>query len=214
MFLTYSDDMIFGMKISAQKAAGLLGVSRMQISRLVSAGEIRSERFGNALQIDLDSVHRYQDLRPAPGRPAAPASAWQLLADARPSNLEDLKALAVAARRRSERHEVRVLPGLLDELLADPRLVVSGAAAAAHHGAAVRDVPPHVVYVRDSDYLAVARRYRMRDDADDANVIVKVAPDSAWLFDSGLYVPLVVALVDLVDDRDDRSAAEALRSLL
>jgi len=200
-------------KISAQKAAELLGVSRMQISRLVSAGEIRAERFGNALQIDLASVHRYQDLRPAPGRPADPASAWQLLAYARPSNLDDLKALAVAVRRRSERHEVRVLPGLVEELLADPRLVVSGAAAAAHHGAAVRDVPPHVVYVRHSDHPAVAKRYRMRDCADDANAIVKLAPDSAWLFEEGPYAPLVVALVDLVDDRDDRSAAEALRSL-
>ena len=106
-----------------------------------------------------------------------------------------------------------MLPGLVDELLADPRVVVSGAAASAHHSAAVRDVPPHVVYVCHSDYPAVAKRYRMRDDADDANVIVKVAPDSAWLFENGHYAPLAVALVDLVDDRDDRSAAEALRSL-
>ena len=45
----------------------------------------------------------------------------------------------------------------------------------------------------------------------DANVIVRVAPDDAVLFEHGRVAPPLVAMIDLVDERDDRSAAEALR---
>src|SRR5688500_14755102 len=161
------------MKISAQKAAEILGVSRTQISRLVSAGEIRGDRFGNALQIELDSVHRYQDLRPAPGRPLPPASAWNWLADvALPKNVEELKRLAVAVRRRAERHEMRILPGSVDRLLGDPRVRISGAAAAVHHGAAVRDRPPHSVYVRASNFDQLIKQHRLSDVVSEHNIVV------------------------------------------
>ena len=199
-----------GMKISTQKAAELLGVSRMQISRLVSAGEIKAERFGNALQVDLDSLHRYQDLRPGPGRPAQPDVAWAMLGDANPRGLRDLHALAIAVRRRADRHELRVLPGSLNRLLDDHRVVVSGAASAAHAGAAVQDRAPYDLYIRRSDYPALVKEYRMRD-SDEPNLIVRVAPDDAWLFERGHHAPIVVSMVDMVDDRDDRSASEALR---
>jgi excisionase family DNA binding protein len=199
------------MKISAQKAAALLGVSRMQVSRLVSAGEIKAERFGNALQVDLDSLHRYQDLRPRPGRPARPDVAWELLRHANPRGLRDLHALAIAVRRRADRHELRVLPGSLNRLLDDHRVVVSGTASAAHAGAAVQDRPPYDLYIRRSDYSALVKEYRMRV-SDEPNLIVRVAPDDAWLFERGRRAPMVVSMVDMVDDRDDRSASEAVRA--
>ena len=200
-----------GMRVSAQKAAELLGVSRMQISRLAAAGEIKVERFGNALQVDLNSLHRYQDLRPGPGRPARPDLAWQLLGDAKPRGLKDLHALAIAVRRRADRRELRVLPGSLERLLSDHRVVVSGAASAAHAGAAVQDRAPYDIYIRRSDYPGLVKEYRMRN-SDEPNLVVRVAPDDAWLFKRGHHAPMVVSMVDMVDDRDDRSAAEALRA--
>ncbi len=200
------------MKISAQKASEILGVSRKQISRLVEAGEIKSERFGNALQVDLDSVQRYQDLRPGRGRPLSAGAAWEMLASARPRNVDDLKTLAVAVRRRAERHEYRVLPAYLDRVLADQRVVISGSAAAVEHGAAVQDGPPHAIYVQRSDADQFVKDNRMRADGDDPNLIVRFAPDAAWVFNGSRHARMIVALVDLVDDRDDRSAAEALRA--
>src|SRR3954447_4180707 len=200
-----------GMRVSAQKAAELLGVSRMQISRLAAAGDIKVERFGNALQVDLNSLHRYQDLRPGPGRPARPDLAWELLGDAKPRGLKELHALAIAVRRRADRRELRVLPGSLERLLSDHRVVVSGAASAAHAGAAVHDRAPYDIYIRRSDYPGLVKEYRMRN-SDEPNLIVRVAPDDAWLFKRGHHAPMVVSMVDMVDDRDDRSAAEALRA--
>lgn len=198
------------MKVSAEQASEILGVSRQQISRLVSAGEIESERFANILQIDLDSIHRYQDLRPAPGRPRREDSAWAVLNDADPRSLDELKLLSVEVRRRARQRRVRILPGSIDRILGDPRVVVSGAAAAAHHGAAVQVRPPHAIYVRRSDSDSVEREYRLKDGGE-VNLIVRIARDDIWLFGAGKYAPMAVALLDLVDDRDDRSAAEALR---
>ncbi len=204
------------MKVSAKEAAEMLEVSRMQISRLVAAGEVKSERFGNALQIDLDSLQRYRELRPGPGRPLDSNAAWRLLrgrqrADRVPGDLAALHRLAVEVRRRADRREMRVLPGSVERVLAEPAVVLSGAGAAAAHGAAVEDRPPHQVYVRESDLGALGRRYGMRDVASDANLIVRVVPDDAWVFGNDLVAPPLVALVDLVDERDDRSAVEALR---
>lgn len=199
------------MKISARQAAELLGVSRMQISRLASAGEIKVARFGNALRVDVDSLHRYQDLRPGPGRPVGVELAWEMLREAEPRALSDLHSLAIAVRRRADRHELRVLPGSLERVLDDHRVVVSGAAAAAHAGAAVQSRPPYDLYIRRSDFAALVEEYRMRD-SDDPNLIARVTPDDAWLFEQGHHAPMAVSMIDMVDDRDDRSASEALRA--
>jgi excisionase family DNA binding protein len=202
------------MQLCAKEAAEMLGVSRMQVSRLAAMGELKSERFGNALQIDLESVQRYRDLRPPRGRPLVPDSAWRRLLDpgeSPPRDLEDLKALAVEVRRRADRREMRALPGSLDKLLADRSVVISGSGAAVRHGAAVKDRPPHQLYVRESDLEPLVKRHRLRDVLSDANVIVRVAPDEAELFDHGRLAPPLVAMIDLVDERDDRAAAEALR---
>lgn len=158
------------------------------------------------------STTDYGGTSPSPGRPVRPDLAWEILSDAKPRGLRDLHALAIAARRRADRHELRVLPGFLDRVLDDHRIVVSGAASTAHAGAAVQNRPPYDLYVRRSDYPAFVKKYRMRD-SDEPNLIVRVAPNDAWLFDrGGHHAPMVVAMVDMVDDRDDRSASEALRA--
>ena len=149
--------------------------------RKLTARELAAIRFGNVLQIDLDSLHRYQDLRPGRGRPRREDSAWAALNNAEPRSIDDLKLLSVGMRRRARRRRVRILPGSINRLLADKRVVISGATAAAHHGAAVQDRPPHAIYVRRSDYPALASEYRLKEGGD-ANLIVRVAPDDSWIF--------------------------------
>ena len=135
---------------------------------------------------------------PAPDDRPSPDVAWAMLGDAKPRGLRDLHALAIAVRRRADRHELRVLPGSLNRLLDDHRVVVSGAASAAHAGAAVQDRPPYDLYIRRSDYPALVKEYRMRD-SDEPNLIVRVAPDDAWLFERGHHAP-----IDRVDGRHGR----------
>lgn len=64
---------------------------------------------------------------------------------------------------------------------------------------------------RRSDFGSLVEDHRLRDSAE-PNLIVRVAPDDAWLFEHGHHAPMVVCMVDMVDDRDDRSASEALRA--
>lgn len=200
------------MKVSSAQAARMLGVSRMQISRLVDAGELVAERFGNAWQIDLDSVHRYADLRPERGRPLSAARAWTALRTELPRTLDDASVLAIRVRRRAERRPSRVLPGDLERYRQDSRCVQSGSAVASRL-APVSDGPPHSSYVRRSDYEEVARDYALADDAANPNVILRIVDDDVWPFADLAEAPPVVALVDLVDERDDRSARELVLSL-
>lgn len=206
------------MSFSAQQAAEALGVSRMQISRLVRQGDLRASRFGNALLIDEDSVSEYRELRPERGRPLSASSAWARIAreSARleaagneRQALESARHLAIVARRRADRHAYRVVPNRLPALLTDQRVVLSGADAGQRHGAPVRPGEPHPVYVSSADRDQLVADYRLRDEAE-PNVIVRVVDPDVWILHDRVAPPLVAA-IDALDDGDARSAAEILR---
>lgn len=208
------------MSLSAQQAAVALGVSRMQISRLVQQGDLRASRLGNALMIDPDSVNEYRDLRPDRGRPLSARKAWKRIAEesSRPRALneadlmESLRQLAIVARRRADRQLYRVLPNRLPALFADDRVVLSGAAAGQQQGAPVRPGEPHSVYVSIDDVPELVADYRLRDDAD-PNVIVRVVDPAEWILGHQVAPPYVAA-IDALDDGDARSAAEIVRHLV
>ncbi len=210
------------MSFSAQQAAEALGVSRMQISRLVCQGDLRASRFGNALLIDEDSVSEYRELRPERGRPLSASSAWARIAwesarlEAAGNEREALEAarhLAIVARRRAVRRACRVVPNRIPALLADQRVVLSGADAGQHHGAPVRPGEPHPVYVSDAELDQLVVDHRIRDDAAEPNVIVRVVDPGVWILGHRVAPPLVAA-IDALDDGDARSAAEILRHLV
>ena len=207
------------MTFSAQQAADALGVSRMQISRLVRQGDLRASRLGNALLIDADSVSEYRDLRPDRGRPLSPRSAWALIAresvrlESDGSERDVVGAarhLAIVARRRADRHAYRVVPNRAEALLADQRVVLSGADAGQHQGAPVRPGEPHPVYVSSADLDQLVVDHRLRNDAAAPNVIVRVVDPGVWILNDRIAPPLVAA-IDALDDGDTRSAAEILR---
>lgn len=210
------------MSFSAQQAAEALGVSRMQISRLVRQGDLRASRFGNALLIDEDSVSEYRELRPERGRPLSASSAWARIAresarlEAAANErqaLESARHLAIVARRRADRHAYRVVPNRLPALLTDQRVVLSGADAGQHHGAPVRPGEPHPLYVSSADLDQLVVDHRLRDDGADPNAIVRVVSPDVWILHDRI-APLLVAAIDALDDGDARSAAEILRHLV
>lgn len=210
------------MSFSAEQAAEALGVSRMQISRLVRQGDLRASRFGNALLIDEDSVSEYRELRPERGRPLSASSAWARIAresarleaaGSESDALESARHLAIVGRRRADRHAYRVVPNRLPALLADQRVVLSGADAGQHHGAPVRPADPHPVYASGDDLDQLVVDHRLRADGADPNVIVRVVSPDVWILHDRIAPPLVAA-IDALDDGDARSAAEILRHLL
>jgi excisionase family DNA binding protein len=97
--------------VSAERAAKHLGVSRMQVGRLIQRGDLTATRFGRVWMIHPESLNRYAAARPERGRPLSSQAAWLQLLEAEPLTLEELRRLANTCRRRAERYPARILPG-------------------------------------------------------------------------------------------------------
>ena len=203
--------LLFVELVNVERAAEHLGVSRMQVGRLIRQGDLAADRFGRSWVVNRESLQRYAAARPPRGRPLSVASAWNRLLGANPRSLSDLRELANQCRRRAERQPIRVLPGEVERAFQDERLVFGGADAAIHHGSAVGQPRERIAYMRACDLEPFLSDYFGSPDSENPNMILLVVDDDSWPFGLQRFVPAVVAAVDLVDIGDVRSAAEALR---
>lgn len=198
--------------LNVDQAADALGVSHVQVGRLIDAGELDAERFGRSWAIDPDSLRRYRLLRPRRGRPLSELASWKRVLDAEPpANIDDAIDLARIVRRRSRNERVRILPALDGRIDDDPRVRHGGTHAAIHHGAGVGRPNQRDIYIDAADVDAFRSEYRADPNADDANVVLRIL-ENPIAFD-GKFVPPVVAVLDLLDAGDTRASAEALRIL-
>ena len=198
--------------IKVQQASEILGVSAAQVGRLIARGELVATKWGAAWMVDAASVHRYASTRPERGRPYLPERAWAELLDSDVRTMDEAKKLAVLCRRRAERHGVRVIPGFLDSLRQDQRVVLSGVDAGRKFKAMVTLGPPVDLYLHVNDVEKVFKKYVTADHVTDPNVIIRVV-ESDVLQQFEHHVPLIVALVDLVAEGDYRSAKEVLNAM-
>ncbi|MGD9695034.1 MAG: helix-turn-helix domain-containing protein [Thermoleophilia bacterium] len=208
------------MDVSVAEAAQALGVSPRRVRALAEAGEIPARRVGRAWVIDLDPR-----LPPRlPGRRLSARSAWAALglghenlsrserrrARERQARLADLPSQALA--RRADVHRLVAHPAALRLLGDDPRIVLGGVSAAAHHGADIIAVDRVEGYVRTDDFEDVRTAYALRPpaDGDGANVVLR-APAPAWPFpEDERYAPRLVVVADLREAGDERSVRAAL----
>ena len=197
--------------VSVERAAEHLGVSRMQVGRLIRQGDLDAGRFGRSWVVNRESLQRYAAARPSKGRPLSAASAWDRLLHSNPGSLHDLRQLANKCRRRADRQPIRLLPGEVDQAMHDARLVLGGGDAAIQYGSAVGQPRERIAYVRSRDLEPFLSDHFGSPDHENPNVILRVVDDDSWPFDEQRFAPAVVAAVDLVDIGDVRSAAEAIR---
>jgi hypothetical protein len=191
-------------------AANRLGVSNVQVQRLIGAGDLRARRFGRAWAVEAASVNERIALRPQRGRPLSGAAAWdRLLSPAPPLGLEGLGQVAVAVRRRATLHRCRVIPGEIAAVAEDARAVLGGPSGAAAQGAAAAGDGLDV-YVMASQWPALAADHHLDDRADEPNVYVRVVDDECWPFGEERVAPLLACAVDSYERLDQRSAHEAL----
>jgi excisionase family DNA binding protein len=207
------------MDVSVAEAAEALGLSARRVRALAEAGEIPARRVGRAWVIDLD---RRRLPRP-PGRRLSARSAWAVLglgceglsrserqrARERQMRLAELPPLALI--QRAAVHRLVGHPAALQRLKDEPRIVLSGVSAAAHHGADVIAVDRVEGYIRTNDLEDVRRAYALRAPSheESANVLMRV-PLPAWPFAEGeRYAPRLVVAADLHDAGDERSVRAA-----
>jgi excisionase family DNA binding protein len=199
--------------MSVAEAAESLGVSEAQVGRLIARGDIVASRWGRSWMINRASVYRYADLRPSRGRPYPPAKAWEVLRSASVSSIDDVKQLAVMCRRRAERHDIRILPGLFDRVRQDPRVMLSGVDAAKFYGGAVSVMPPLDFYVKREHIESFQKDFVVNSGLSASNCVVRILDEEFNDIPLGHHVPLLVALVDLIAEGDYRSAAETIKCL-
>jgi excisionase family DNA binding protein len=199
-------------QLNVDQAAHALGVSHVQIGRLIDAGELNAKRFGRSWAIDPDSLRRYRLLRPRRGRPLSERASWRRVLDAEPpANIDEAIDLARLVRRRSRNERLRILPAIDGRIEADPRVHHGGAHAAIHHGAGIGRPDQRDLYISAGDADSFRAEYRADPNADDPNVVLRIV-DASMVF-GDRFVPPIVAVLDLLDAADTRAAAEALRVL-
>jgi len=216
--------------VAADVAAERLGRSPHEVRRLLRAGHLCAHRRAGRWFVPMSEVRRLQRLPQPVGRPFSPGSAWALLAvlagddpaglsaprrSQLRRHLRDADGPELAARlgRRATRRLVYAHPSMLDALAADPRVVLTGLAAAEHAGARLVGVDDDEVegYVAESDIAGLYAAYGLVDAETVANVVLCVVDDPAQVpRRSGMAAAPVVGL-DLWESGDARANEEGQR---
>ena len=214
---------------SVAQAAEELGLSPQRVRALIASGELPAGRIGGRWIVDDAAVRRRAEGGRLPARPMSPRSAWAALALAagdRPNGVdaaqvsrlrrrlrdEGLAAIAPLLVRRARRETFRVHPGERDRLLADPALVLTGAAAAGRRGLALVAPGAAEAYVPAAEFERVVKRHALRRSPN-PNVLLRVV-DGQWPFGPGARAaPMPVVAVDLLEDDDPRSRAAGRAAL-
>jgi hypothetical protein len=217
--------------VSSSEAAALLKVHPSRVRALVLAEELPGEKIAGRWLVDRRAVlQRARGSHPA-GRPFSPRNAWRLVFLASGRAVDGLSAKvrwrlnralrgsglpALQARliRRGAPQRFNVHPGELAYLAEDDCVVLSGISAAPAHGLAL--VPGNEVeaYVRAADLATVIKSHALHPAEGAGNVLLRVVPDEAWLFERGdRYAPPAAVAFDLIEGTDARSVREGMNLL-
>lgn len=218
-----------GNAVPASEAARLLGLSLQRVRALVANGELPGQKVAGRWFVDRSAVERRLRIPRLAGRPYSSRQAWGLIAMAeggspgwldatnrsrlrrllRENRLEDI---VPSLARRARRLELHAHPSDVPRIEEEPGLIRSGVSAASEHRFEI--VAPGVLeaYVPAKRLASLERRYHLQPSAD-PNVILHVV-DGLWPFESDQRVaPRLAAVLDLLDDRDERSRRAAQRAL-
>jgi hypothetical protein len=162
------------------------------------------------------------------GRPFAPAVAWAVLAvqaglephgpawvrhRARSYAARPLADLAERLGNRATANVSQALPAVRSDLLADPRLVLTGVSAASAYGSLLDDPAAVDAYVKVGQIDDVAGDYALLPDGN-GRVILRAVNDDVWPFtDERCAWRPVVALDLLTDSSSDRARNEGEKLL-
>lgn len=211
------------MVMSVSEAAERLDLDPGRVRRLVASGFLAGHKVGGRWLVDEDALADRLEAHHRPGRPLSPRSAWGLLwaADNRPTlwlaPRERARAIERArswpidewpwsCQHRADLRRLRAHPAALSRLLADDRVVRSGASTRGLNvDLIVADEAE--IYIHPANAESVVADYALIESRN-TNVSVRIPPADLWLFDAA-DAPWPVAVADLFDARDDRSIRAA-----
>ncbi|HEX3362469.1 MAG TPA: helix-turn-helix domain-containing protein [Solirubrobacterales bacterium] len=212
--------------ISVPDAADALGLSPARVRLLASNGGLPAQKIGGRWLLERSGVEKRRSRGSAGGRPFAPRNAWAVLGLAsgdevdqvdsvtrsrlrRLLSSEGLSSLALRLGRRAEVRRYSGHPGEISHLLADERLVASGASAARSIGLDLLGSGADG-YVSDANLDEFVREHALfAVPAIDANVILRLVPRDVWaaFLEGHVHAPEAAVALDLAEEPDSRSRA-------
>jgi hypothetical protein len=213
--------------LSSRDAAARLGVVPSRVRGLAESGQLKGRKVGHRWVFAASEVERWAARHKAPGRPLSSSASLGLLFElsGQPANWLDRVSrwkalhsqaagdpdlLVARSARRADRIERRAHPSDLPRILIEPGVVRSGISAAEDHG--IDLLAPGVIEAYVAHRLAkdLDRRYSLVP-SDDPNVILHAVDLPRALQGRGV-MPLVVAIVDLLESGEPRAVAAARRA--
>jgi excisionase family DNA binding protein len=210
--------------ISVPEAADALGLSAARVRLLAANGGLGAQKIGGRWLVERGGVEKRRSRGSAGGRPFDPRNAWALLSLAsgeeanqiesaprsrlrRSLSLEGLSALAPRLDNRAEVRTYSGHPGEISHLLADERMVTSGASAARSIGLDLLGSGADG-YVSDAKLDEVVQEHALIPAAAiDANVILRLVPGDVWsdFLKGHAHAPEAAVALDLAEEPDSRS---------
>jgi hypothetical protein len=212
--------------ISVPDAADALGLSPARVRLLAANGGLPAQKIGGRWLVERNGVEKRRSRGSAGGRPFAPRNAWAVLSLAsgegadqvesvtrsrlrRLLSFEGLSSLAPRLERRAQVHRYSGHPGEISHLLADERLVASGASAARSIGLDLLGSGADG-YVSDANIDEFVQEHALFPAAAiDANVILRLVPGDVWVdfLEGQAHAPEAAVALDLAEEPDSRSRA-------
>ncbi|WKZ83281.1 MAG: helix-turn-helix domain-containing protein [Acidimicrobiia bacterium] len=213
--------------VDVAEAAQQLGVSPRRVRQMLADELVPAVRIGRAWAVEQRHVDHLKNHRASAGRPWSPSSAWAALAaaDGREHSLSSVDrsrarrrlgraGLVGIAERLAARADSRRFyghPSVLERLGNAPDVVRSGVSAAKEHGADLLAWGFLEAYVPRSAADGIISKYALDEDAERANIVLRIVEDSAWPFAPGeRFAPRAVVAIDLLESGDERSRRSGL----
>jgi hypothetical protein len=201
-------------------AAKRLGVTQGRVRQLIKSGDLLANQVGDIWLVESESVERRIALAPGHGRRLTPARAWGLLciADHQPAPWLDrstrykvrallrdrgLRALSSKLVDRGLPVRLRSHPSLLRRLRDDPRLMLTGATAAAELGLGLLAGDVVEAYIESGRFEEISQEYHLRPSRE-TNVVLRRVRGFGATWPIAPNTPLSAIALDLSEDPDPR----------
>lgn len=210
--------------LSIPDAARELEVDASRARSLAASGELAGVKIGGRWLVDPAAVARRKQSAKPPGRPLEPSNAWGAIflisgeeapwldAQARWRIHQALRAkgfrgLMPRLSHRAKPQSFYAHRGEIPHLAKERGVVKSGISAASAHHLDLAVGNEIDVYVRANQLARIERDHALRPAIPgEANVLLRVVPDSAWYLDDFRVAPLAAVAMDLAEDSDSRSS--------
>jgi excisionase family DNA binding protein len=196
--------------LTIRQAAARIGVGRARVQAMIMRNELAAEMVGGRWVVPVEEALRAGRIPRGAGHPLDEATAWRIIGEFEDGTRHagDLPKMWGSLVARATSFIGWVLPDHVDLSDCPIEERFGGSRQASDLGVAVTTLPPHDVYLLDSNFEAFADWSGFRRVTGSPNIRLHLVNVDTWN-DLSSGVPLAACWLDLAD-AGDRGSAEIL----